>query len=389
MTNMRSSSGQQNPVVETSAWPDLVGRSRALIIAHSASLRDCHLWRRLMLLDASVHLVLPGRDKPDWVLKSEFVDRVSLLPRRSLGTETSTWLSGLRKVLEIQQPAVIHVDAEPWAFTVQWLTRREWPVIAHGAENVILQAPWVYRARRTGLKSSLQRLAGYAAWGDKSLDAMRAAGLPGDVPSIVVPARPPSSECFNHVPPGERTSTLHLAAVGRFEHEKGFDTVIAGAVEASAQGPIELHLMGQGPERERLKRLAATSGISVQFHAPGDTGDVARLLAWSDAAVIASRDTRRWSEQWCRVAAEAMLIGRPVLASSSGELPTTVGITDWLFEPGNIHQLAARLNSIRGTRERVRAFALASQQAKRFDIDRYSERTLAFWDRVRRAREGR
>jgi len=354
--------------------------ARVLIVAQSAAVRDCHLWRRAMGFDPNIHLVLPGRRLPEWVIGDGVVDRVTLLPQRTLGSETSRWLVGLDAVIEGVKPDLIHVDAEAWSFTVQWLVRKGLPVVAHGAENLIVDAPWLYRVRRAGITTVLRRLAGYAAWGETSLHALREAGLPHHVPSVVVPARPPSPAEFRHVPPVERTETVRLAAVGRFEHAKGFDTIIDGAAQASAQGPVELHVMGQGPELTRLQELAAKAGVPVRFYGQGDAEGVASLLAESDAAVIASRDTRTWSEQWCRVAAEALLVGRPVFASSSGELPATVGVPNWIFETDNAHELALRVNSIRGSEQRSHAFALAVQQSKRFDLDRYSAELLTFWD---------
>jgi glycosyltransferase involved in cell wall biosynthesis len=362
----------------------VVTRPRVLIVAHSSEARDCHLWARVMAVDTTAHLLLRGDALPRWASDDTLAGRVHLLPTRSLGSETSSWMPGLGRLLADVRPDLIHADAEAWSFTVQWLVRSGFPVVAHGAENVITHAPWINRRRRAGLRHVLQRLRGYAAWGRTGLDAVREAGLPDRTPTAVVPARPPSPRSFPHAETRPTDGPLRVAAVGRLERAKGFDVVIDAARLASATGPIRLSFMGNGAEQSRLMRQAADAGIPAEFHAHGGDVQVGRLMADCDVIVVPSRRTATWTEQWCRVAAEGLLTGRPVFAAATGELPETVGVRDWLFQEDDASRLAALLESIRPLSERKIAAARALEQSRRFDIDDQAQRIVDLWTQARR-----
>ncbi len=363
-----------------------VTRPRVLIVAHSSAARDCHLWTRVMTVDTTAHVLLRGDAVPGWASDDTLAGRVHLLPDRSLGSETSSWMPGLGRLLADVRPDLIHVDAEAWSFTVQWLVRSGLPVVAHGAENVITHAPWIHRRRRAGLRHVLQRLCGYAAWGRTGLDAVREAGLPDSAPTAIVPARPPSPRSFPQAEMRTADGSLRVAAVGRLERAKGFDVVIGAARLASGAGPIRLSFMGSGPEQSRLTRQAADAGIPAEFHAHGGDVQVGRLMADCDVIVVPSRRTATWTEQWCRVAAEGLLTGRPVFAAATGELPDTVGVTDWLFEEDDASQLAALFESIRPLSERKIAVGRALAQSRRFDIDDQAQRIVALWMQARQRR---
>jgi glycosyltransferase involved in cell wall biosynthesis len=176
---------------------------------------------------------------------------------------------------------------------------------------------------------------------------------------------------------------VRIAAIGRLVLAKGFDLVITAAIAAAAEGPIEVHLMGAGPELTALQQLADAAPIPVVVHPPGGAERVSELIASSDAVVVASRRTRTWTEQWCRVAVEALLSGRPVFAAATGELPHTVGVSDWLFAEDDEVALASLINSQRSASARRVAADLALQQAERFNLRTHAIDLLSLWDEVR------
>jgi glycosyltransferase involved in cell wall biosynthesis len=354
-----------------------------LVVAYSQAARDCELWRAAMEVSNDIHLALPGEHLPDWARESGLAQRVTMLPMWSLGSESSRWFPGLRGLVNQLTPGLVHVDGEAWSFPVQALVRSGQSVVAHGAENVITDAPWPYRVRRTGLTSVLNRLSGYIAWGQTGLEAIRAAGLPVTTPTRMIPTRPPAAQFFLAQPPRTEDGPVRIAAIGRFVRAKGFDLVITAAVAAAAEGPIEVHLMGAGPELTALQKLAEAAPIPVVLHPPGGPARVSELIASCDAVVVASRRTRTWMEQWCRVAAEALLAGRPVFAAATGDLPNTVGVEDWLFAEDDEVALASLINSQRSLPARRVAADLALQQAARFHVPTYAIDLLGLWDEVR------
>jgi glycosyltransferase involved in cell wall biosynthesis len=97
-----------------------------------------------------------------------------------------------------------------------------------------------------------------------------------------------------------------IAAVGRFDRQKGFDLLIR-AFRRVARADLRLRLVGDGPERATLEALAA-GDPRITFG--GFVGDVSELLAHCDAVAMPSR----W-EPYGLVALEALTAGRPLLVS--------------------------------------------------------------------------
>jgi glycosyltransferase involved in cell wall biosynthesis len=97
----------------------------------------------------------------------------------------------------------------------------------------------------------------------------------------------------------------------RLAVEKGVDVAIA----ACRMAGIALVVAGDGPERERLIRLAA--GGDVRFLGRVGDDELARLRAGASIALAPSRS----AETFGAAVAEAMACGLPVAASRVGALP--------------------------------------------------------------------
>lgn len=156
-----------------------------------------------------------------------------------------------------------------------------------------------------------------------------------------------------------------LGCVGRLVEEKGIgDLLHALALVHQSLPEARLMLVGDGPERGRFEALAARLGIAdrVTFTgavAPAEVGAYLRVL---DVFVGPSRRSREGGvEGQGLVFAEAMLAGRPVVATSSGGIADLVvdGDTGLLVpeaSPAAIAQAVLRL---------YRDPALAAQLASR------------------------
>jgi glycosyltransferase involved in cell wall biosynthesis len=133
-----------------------------------------------------------------------------------------------------------------------------------------------------------------------------------------------------------------IVAVGRLAPEKGLDTLLGAFPIILARLP-DAHLIvaGDGPERERLRALAAEN--TERIHLIGQVIAVAPLLAAADVVAIPSR-----SEGQGIVALEAMAAGRAIVASRVGGLIETVrdGQTGLLVPPDATTPLADALSSL-------------------------------------------
>lgn len=107
--------------------------------------------------------------------------------------------------------------------------------------------------------------------------------------------------------PAPKGATRVFGAIGRLDHQKGFDRLI-DAFKDVAIPDVELRIYGTGPEEENLKRLAQDDPrISFKGH----RSDASNIYGEIDAVLMPSR----W-EAYGLVAAEALAAKRPVLAQS-------------------------------------------------------------------------
>jgi len=134
-----------------------------------------------------------------------------------------------------------------------------------------------------------------------------------------------------------------LVTAGRMVAGKGFDVL----VEAMARGKTEsrLTLIGDGPEREKLKARARNLGLNgeIRFAGQQDRVRVLEEMAAADLVVIPSRE-----ESFSLVALEAMTLGKPVVATCVGGLPEILeGADALLVQPGDSTELAEAIVTVR------------------------------------------
>jgi glycosyltransferase involved in cell wall biosynthesis len=164
--------------------------------------------------------------------------------------------------------------------------------------------------------------------------------------------------------------------VGRLSREKRHDIAMQAVHRLAAILPdtrFRLVLVGEGPERATIERLAAPLGISDRVILVGHQDDVTPYYAAADLAVISS-DT----EGSPNALLEAMAARKPVVATAVGGIPEIVthDHTAILVPPGDpaklAHAMARLLSSPEAAgqmTERARALILSHyspQQRARF-----------------------
>ena len=105
-----------------------------------------------------------------------------------------------------------------------------------------------------------------------------------------------------------RTDCVHLVAAGSLVHVKGFDLLIE-AIALSRNSRLHLTLLGEGPLRSELQRLAKDKGLSERIRFVGFQQNPYAFLARADAFVLSSR-----FEGFPNVVLEALACGTPVIA---------------------------------------------------------------------------
>ena len=147
--------------------------------------------------------------------------------------------------------------------------------------------------------------------------------------------------CFSRLHPWKGQTVL-LDAVARMP---GVHALIVGGALFSGEAPYEAELLG-------MTELPSFAG---RVHMLGARDDVPRLIAACD--VVAHPSVL--AEPFGRVLVEAMLAGRPVVATDAGGVPEVVtdGETGVLVPPGDARALSEAIDALR--REPMRAAELA------------------------------
>jgi glycosyltransferase involved in cell wall biosynthesis len=172
---------------------------------------------------------------------------------------------------------------------------------------------------------------------------------------------------------------------GRLVREKGADVLLrAFAAVAAREKDARLLLFGEGPERERLSRLADELGVAARVSMPGHVGraEMERRCAGAWVQVVPSL----WEEPFGIVAAEASMRGTAVVASASGGLAEIVrdGETGLLVPPGDADALADALARLLGDRDLAERMGCAGREfaLRHFNEDAYADNFIRLYERI-------
>ncbi len=154
-------------------------------------------------------------------------------------------------------------------------------------------------------------------------------GVDTDVFKPVAPARPR---------PGAR---FRLVAPRRLFAKNGVEHFVRAMPLIAAGADVDAIVVGDGPESDRLQRLAADLGVAdrIDFLGSRPHREMPDLLSSADLAVFPSL-----VEATSVAALESMACGLPVAASAVGGLPQIVGDdVGGLFPPGDAQALARKV----------------------------------------------
>lgn len=175
----------------------------------------------------------------------------------------------------------------------------------------------------------------------------------------------------------DRVPQTDLVTVGRLIPLKRFDDLIR---VAAAQG-WSLDIAGEGPERAKLERLAASlDARGIRFLGAVPIGEVRRVLGRGKLFVLNSVH-----ETFPHAVLEAMEAGIPVVARSVGGIPEAIedGIEGRLVPPHDDRALTAAIRELLEDPERRRRMGAAGLERVRrdFSFDTMVERTerLLVW----------
>ncbi|KAB1140770.1 glycosyltransferase family 4 protein [Streptomyces luteolifulvus] len=175
-----------------------------------------------------------------------------------------------------------------------------------------------------------------------------------------------------------------IVSVGALNPMKNHTLLVEAFDELSRRRPwLRLVVAGDGPERDRLARMAATRP-GVELAGPLSRAEVYELVRRAEVFVLASRRLRGKGEGVPTAALEALALGAPVVVSSDASLDPVVPDREaWrVFESGSKADLVRALGAVLDDEPaRRKMSALGVSAAAALDWPRVAER-VENWYRV-------
>jgi glycosyltransferase involved in cell wall biosynthesis len=168
---------------------------------------------------------------------------------------------------------------------------------------------------------------------------------------------------------------LEIAAVGRLEAKKGFDTLIAACTDCCARRPeLRLHLVGDGTRRAALERQIASAGLRAQvvLHGWLDQAATREIVARAALCILPSRRLPNGDRDGlANVLLEAMALGTPVITTPAGAAAEIVrdGETGVLVPPDDPVRLSAAIKMLLDAPERRARLATRARDVVEADFD--------------------
>jgi glycosyltransferase involved in cell wall biosynthesis len=174
---------------------------------------------------------------------------------------------------------------------------------------------------------------------------------------------------------------IRIGFVGGLREQKGVVFLLGAVARLEAMGhDVEVVLAGDGPLRALLEHEARTRGIAARCSFVGALSRPAvyEVLAASDLLVVPSLH-----ETFCLAAAEALALGKPVVATRCGGPEGFVGPEcGCIVEPGDEDALAEGIREVVGRLGTFDPAALRKKVLARFGPAAFLDRTTAVYRRA-------
>jgi glycosyltransferase involved in cell wall biosynthesis len=286
----------------------------------------------------------------------------------------------LAALVRDKRPELVQIEAEPETAVarqmVRLAARLRVPTVLVTTANVDGTGSWLERWRR---RRTLRRLAGALAASAGAAELVRR-----DAPNLTVSVLPPQGAAVPPAPAHEPHEGLTIGFVGRLVSHRGLDTLL-GALAQHRHAAWRLVVAGDGPERERLERLASQLRLAARVHWVGALPPEQLARQWPawDVLVAPSRPSGTWNEPTGATLLEAMAHEVAVIGSDTGALPELIGPAGIVTPPGDAEALATAIGVVLDPERRASlARAARARAIELFSDDAVAERTVAFWESV-------
>lgn len=192
--------------------------------------------------------------------------------------------------------------------------------VRNSLPELLRSLPGRYTLLTKRLYPKLSRVVAISSGIQESVEALVPA-LRGRVHTVYIPLELNKVQRRASEPlPAGAPQEPYLVAVGRLEPQKGFDILLRAYAALRERGVTHpLVIVGEGGEAERLRGLAASLGVAAYVVFAGFQANPYPWLRHAAVFVSSSR-----FEGFCRVIAEALAVGTPVVATDCPSGPAEV-----------------------------------------------------------------
>jgi glycosyltransferase involved in cell wall biosynthesis len=288
---------------------------------------------------------------------------------RTVGSHPFTFLYNpgpIIRVMRRQRYGVLDAHEEPASLAaaelllLRALFARTSKVVLYSAENLYKRYPLPFRLLE---RWALRAASGIYVCNSDARDILRRKGFTGviDVIPLGVDIDAFSPVAWRDID----DSSMSVGYVGRLTDRKGVHVLLDAVTDLPW---CHVDYVGQGPEYERLAQAIHDRGLGdrVRLLGHATAEELPAIYRTFDVLAVPSQPTTRWTEQFCRVAVEAMASGLPLVVSRSGALPEVAGAAALYVPPGDPAALADALQTLHTNpevRQRLRAASTAQAPA--------------------------
>lgn len=329
---------------------------RVLRISHSAAIAA---WRgrerALRQRGDDVALVTAPRWHAGGVwVDLDAADDENVIPARAFGTHPALFVYDPRPLWRAlgEQWDVIDIHEEPFALStaevlvMRMLRRNPAPVVLYTAQNLHKRYPVPFRWLE---RWALSRAAGISACNTEAARITEAKGFAGRARVIPLGVDAVAAAASEAARPPAEDERVTVGMLGRLVPEKGLATLLDALV---LEPRLHARIGGSGPLEGALADWAAERGVAdrIELIGPVDPNAVDEFYRSIDVLAVPSVARAGWTEQFGRVAVEAMAMDVPVVSSDAGALPDVVGGAGIVVPEQDAAALAAALLAAAGPR---------------------------------------
>lgn len=292
----------------------------------------------------------------------------------------------LYRIVKQFKPDIIHLEEEPWtpvALEVALLSKIVGArLIVFTWENLDLKLSFWQKAIEHFVFNTTALI---IAGSSEARNRVQGRGFRGGVE--VLPQFGVNTEEFKPMDVSDLESELNLSGfvvgfVGRLVEEKGIGTLLEAVAKLSED--VKLLLVSSSPKlpmefEDLIRNLKIHDRVKIVCDVSHQ--DLPKYINLMDVFVLPSETTKTWKEQFGRVLIEAMACKVPVIGSSSGAIPDTIGDAGLIFAEKDSDALASKIESLRSSEALRQDLAEKSYQRalKNFTFEKIAEETAKIY----------